>query len=87
MGDGPPLNPTLAAITSLMLLREQPDRLMSRYLAGGLTVSVTFGVTIVLAFNGSHPVKTTRHTLNPAVGGSAAVGTLLVIKGGIGLLV
>jgi hypothetical protein len=61
------LNPTLLAVTSLMLLRDRPARMMSGFLAGALTISISLGVAVVLAFNGSHSVKTTRHTLNPAI--------------------
>jgi Sap, sulfolipid-1-addressing protein len=61
------LNPTLLAVTSLMLLRDRPARMMCGFLAGASTISISLGIAIVLAFNGSHPVKTTRHTLNPGV--------------------
>jgi threonine/homoserine/homoserine lactone efflux protein len=72
------LNPTLLAITSLLLLRDRPAGMMVGFLAGGLTVSVSLGIAIVLAFNSLHPsAKTTQHTLNPAI--DILLGALLLL--------
>jgi hypothetical protein len=76
------LNPTLVAVTSLMLLRDRPAELMAGFLAGALTISITLGIVIVLAFNGSsQATKTTQHTINPAV--DVALGALLLLIAGV----
>lgn len=46
-------NPTLMAATTLMLLLPHPKRLMLGYLLGALTISITLGVIIVAALEGS----------------------------------
>ena len=62
------LNPTLVAITSLLLLRDQPTEMMAGFLAGAVTISVSLGIAIVLAFNDLHPTaKSTQHTINPGI--------------------
>jgi hypothetical protein len=59
------LNPTLLAATTVMLLLERPLRLMLGYWLGAMFVSVTFGLIIVLAVEGSSAVNTTKTTLSP----------------------
>jgi hypothetical protein len=72
------LNPTLLAITSLLLLRDRPAGMMTGFLAGGLTVSVSLGIAIVLAFNSLHPTaKATQHDLNPGI--DILLGALLLL--------
>jgi Sap, sulfolipid-1-addressing protein len=76
------LNPTLVAITSLLLLRERPAEMMAGFLAGALTVSITLGIVIVLAFNNARSTATTtQHTINPAV--DVALGALLLVVAGV----
>jgi hypothetical protein len=76
------LNPTLVAITTLLLLRDRPAQMMAGFLAGALTVSITLGIVIVLAFNNARSTATTtQHTINPAV--DIALGALLLLVAGV----
>jgi Sap, sulfolipid-1-addressing protein len=59
------LNPTLLAATTVMLLLERPLRLMLGYWLGAMFVSVTLGLVIVFALEGSSTVRTTKNTLSP----------------------
>jgi hypothetical protein len=61
------LNPTLLAATTVMLLLAHPGRLMLGYWLGAMIMSVTLGLVIVFALEGSSVVKTTRSTVSPAV--------------------
>ena len=72
------LYPTLLAATTVMLLLENPKRLLLGYLLGAMMTSVTIGLVIVFALDGS--AKTTQHTLSPAMD-LALGGILLVIAG------
>lgn len=60
------LNPTLVAASTLMMLLPNPVRLMLGYLCGALFTSITLGIVIVYALEGSGVENTTRHTLGPA---------------------
>jgi Sap, sulfolipid-1-addressing protein len=76
------LNPTLVAITSLLLLRDRPAAMMAGFLAGALTISITLGIVIVLAFNNARSTATTtQHTINPGV--DVALGALLLVVAGV----
>jgi hypothetical protein len=59
------LNPTLVTATTVMLLLPGPMRLMLGYWLGAMLVSVTLGIVIVFAFDGSSAVSTTKNTLSP----------------------
>jgi hypothetical protein len=73
------LNPTLVAITSLLLIRDRPADMMVGFLAGALTISVSLGIAIVLAFDHLHPTATTtQHTINPAVDIVLGLALLLI---------
>lgn len=61
------LNPTLLAMTTLMLLIPRPAKLMLGYLCGALMTSLTLGLIIVFELSGSSTAKTTQHSLSPAV--------------------
>lgn len=62
------LNPTLLAITSLLLLRDRPAGMMAGFLVGSYTISISLGIAIVLAFDDAHPTtKATQHAINPGV--------------------
>jgi Sap, sulfolipid-1-addressing protein len=61
------LNPTLVAVTTVMLLLDKPGRLMSGYLLGAYTASITIGLIIVFTLSGTGAVITTQHTISPAV--------------------
>jgi hypothetical protein len=60
------LNPTLLAATMAMLFAADPRRLMLGYLLGAYTVSISIGLVVVFALEGSDAVDTTQHTLSPA---------------------
>jgi hypothetical protein len=59
------LNPTLVTATTVMLLLPNPKRLMLGYWLGAMLVSVTLGILIVYALDGSSAVATTKNTLSP----------------------
>jgi hypothetical protein len=71
------LNPTLLTATLVMLFSSQPRRLMSGFLLGAWTVSISLGLVIVFALKGSGAVNTTQHTLSPAA--DVVVGVLLLV--------
>ncbi len=58
-------NPTLLAVTTVMLLLPHPERLMLGYWFGAMFTSVTLGLVIVFALEGSSVVGTTKRTLSP----------------------
>jgi Sap, sulfolipid-1-addressing protein len=60
------LNPTLVAASTVMMLLPNPVRLMLGYLLGALLTSVTLGLLIISALEGSDAVATTKNTLSPA---------------------
>jgi hypothetical protein len=60
------LNPTLVAVSTLMMLLPHPTRLMLGYLLGALMTSITLGLVIVFSLRSSGVVSTTKHTLGPA---------------------
>jgi Sap, sulfolipid-1-addressing protein len=59
------LNPTLIAVTTLMLLLPNPKRLMLGYYLGAMLTSITLGLVIVFSLKRSGVVSTTQHTLSP----------------------
>jgi hypothetical protein len=59
------LNPTLLAATTVLLLLPHPGRLMLGYWFGAMLMSVTLGLIIVFALEGSGVVSTTKNTLSP----------------------
>ena len=69
------LNPILLGATTVMLLLDHPRRLMLGYLLGALMTSVTIGLVIVFALDGS--ANTTQHTLSPSL--DLALGGILVV--------
>ena len=56
------LNPTLVAASTVMMLLPNPVRLMLGYLLGALLTSVTLGLLIISALEGSDAVATTKNT-------------------------
>jgi hypothetical protein len=58
-------NPTLIAVTTLMLLLPDPKWLMLGYWLGAMLTSVTLGLLIVFSLKSSGLVSTTKHTLSP----------------------
>ena len=72
------LNPTLLTATTVMLLLDHPKRLLLGYLLGALLTSLTCGLVIVFALDGSSgATTTTQDTLSPAA--NLALGGLLLI--------
>jgi Sap, sulfolipid-1-addressing protein len=79
------LNPTLLTATTVMLLLPRPRLLMLGYWLGAMLVSVTLGLVIVFALEGSGAISTTKKTLSPAadlaLGGIALVLALVLLTG------
>ncbi|MFL5898969.1 MAG: GAP family protein [Solirubrobacterales bacterium] len=72
-------NPTLLAATTVMLLLERPKRLLLGYLVGALMTSLTLGMVIVFALDGSSgATSATQSTVSPATD-LAIAGLLLVV--------
>jgi len=61
------LNPTLVAVTTIMLLLPSPAKMMAGYLLGAYITSITLGLVIVFSLPNSSATNTTRNTLSPAV--------------------
>jgi hypothetical protein len=62
------LNPTLLAATTFMLTREGAGRLMVGYFMGAMITSITCGLVIVFALDGSSGgTSTAKRTINPGV--------------------
>ncbi len=72
------LNPTLLAVSTVMLLLEKPAKLMAGYLAGALITSITLGLVIVFSLSNSSTTNTTKRSLSPAVDVALGVLALLV---------
>jgi hypothetical protein len=71
------LNPTLLAATTVMLLLNNPGRLMLGYLLGAMMTSVTLGIVIVFSLQSSSAVNDTQNTINPAV--EIALGAIALV--------
>jgi Sap, sulfolipid-1-addressing protein len=70
------LNPTLLTATTVMLLLEQPKRLMLGYWLGAMTTGVVVGSAIVFAMSSSGR-STTQHQVAPGI--DFAVGGILLL--------
>jgi hypothetical protein len=70
------VNPTLLAATTLMLVLPRPKPLLFGYLIGAYLTSITLGLVIVFALQGSSTENTTKHTISPAL--DIAFGLLLL---------
>jgi hypothetical protein len=71
------LNPTLLTATTVMLLLPSPKRLMLGYWLGAMLTSVTLGLVIVFALQGSGAVGTTKRTVSPLA--DIALGVLVLV--------
>lgn len=71
------LNPTLLAASTLMMLLPNAKSLMLGYLLGATLTSITCGVVIVFALQGSDVVSTTKRTLSPAA--TLALGAIALV--------
>jgi hypothetical protein len=71
------LNPTLVAASTIMMILPNPRRLMLGYLMGALMTSITLGLVIVFAVEGSATVSTAQNTLSPAA--TLALGVIVLV--------
>lgn len=72
------LNPTLLAAVTFMLSRPGAGRLMLGYLIGAMFTSLTCGLLIVFALDGSSSATSTaKRTVNPVL--DIVVGTLVLV--------
>jgi Sap, sulfolipid-1-addressing protein len=71
------LNPTLVAATTVMLLLDNPAKLMLGYLLGAYVTSITLGLVIVFSLSDSSTTSTTENTLSPAA--DIALGLLALL--------
>lgn len=70
-------NPTLLAAVTVMLLLPSPRRLMLGYLLGAYLTSITCGVLILYALEGTSAVRAGKGTVSPAQ--DLVMGFLLLI--------
>jgi Sap, sulfolipid-1-addressing protein len=71
-------NPTLLGATTVMLLLDHPKRLLLGYLLGALLTSLTLGMVIVFALDGSSGATSTgQSTISPAT--DLALGGILLV--------
>jgi hypothetical protein len=79
------LNPTLLAVSTMMMLLPSPKRLMLGYWVGAMMTSITLGLVIVSSLEGSGVISTTKRTLSPAadlaIGGIALAGAWVLGSG------
>jgi hypothetical protein len=71
-------NPTLIAVSTVMLLLPSPKKLMLGYLIGALAISITLGIVIVFAERDAGLVKAGKHSINPAIDLTVAAILLLI---------
>ena len=72
------LNPTLLAAVTVMLVLDNPKRLLLGYLLGAMMTSITLGLVIVFALGGSSSgTSTAKDTVNPAL--DIALGLLILV--------
>jgi len=79
------LNPTLVAATTVMLLLDNPSKLMAGYLLGAYMTSITLGLVIVFSLSNSSTTNTTQNTLSPAADiglGAVALAVAFVLYTG-----
>ena len=70
-------NPTLVAVTTVMLLLDSPAKLMLGYLLGAYLTSITLGLVIVFSASNSSTTNTAENTLSPAV--DIALGVIALV--------
>jgi len=71
-------NPTLLAAVTVMLVLENPKRLLLGYLLGAMMTSITLGLVIVFELGGSSSATSSaRHTINPAI--DIAFGVIVLV--------
>ena len=72
------LNPTLLAATTVMLLLPNPEKLMLGYWLGAMAMSLTCGLLLVYALQGSGTAATTKSTLTPVEDLVLATAALII---------
>jgi hypothetical protein len=72
-------NPTLIAVTTLMLLLPNPKKLMLGYLIGAYGMSITLGMVIVFAAKNSGVVSSGKRSISPGI--DVALGVILILAG------
>jgi hypothetical protein len=71
-------NPTLLAAVTVMLVLDDPRRLLLGYLLGAMMTSITLGLVIVFALGGSSGgTSTAKHTINPVF--DVVLGLLVLV--------
>ena len=70
-------NPTLIAVTTVMLLLPSPKKLMLGYLIGAYLTSITLGLVIVFEAEKSGIVSSGKQSINPAI--DFALGGILIV--------
>lgn len=71
-------NPTLLAAVTVMLVLDNPKRLLLGYLLGAMMTSITLGLVIVFALGGSSGgTSTAKHTVNPII--DITLGLLILV--------
>ena len=71
------LNPTLLAVSTMMMLLPGSKRLMLGYWVGAMMTSITLGLVIVSSLEGSSVIGTTKHDLSPAA--DLALGAVALV--------
>jgi hypothetical protein len=71
------VNPTLIAVSTVMLLLPNPKRLMLGYLIGAYLTSITLGLVIVFSAEHSGIVSSGKQSVNPVI--DFALGGLLIV--------
>ena len=69
--------PTLVAVVIVALTRDNPQRLLLGFLAGGLITTIGVGLAIVFSLEGTQIVDESRSTTDPAV--DLTVGMLCLV--------
>ncbi len=71
------LNPTLLAAVTIMLTLTSPKRLLSGYLVGAMTVSITCGMLLVFTLHGTGSASASKHTVDPII--NIVLGALILV--------
>ena len=69
--------PALLAATTVMLLLDNPKRLLLGYLLGAYMTSITLGLVIVFSLENSGATETTENTVSPAL--DLSLGALALV--------
>jgi MFS family permease len=73
------VDPVIAGAAAVMLLLPEPRRLMTGFIVGALLTSVSLGLVIVFALQGtSSSTSTTKRTVNPVLDIAVGLGCVLV---------